>query len=119
MAAGKEQIQGMKAVSLLLLTGALQAGEIEGTVWYDSQGKVAVVDGPASTIKAPEPFVPHWVKEEERREIAARDSVRPPSYSRRSEETWGWSYPVSYCRFTPCVPVRCAPSFRGFSAVIR
>lgn len=51
-----------------MLALPLRAVEVEGTVWYDAEGKVALVEGPAAE-SAPVPFVPEWRK----REIARQE----------------------------------------------
>ena len=106
----------MKALFLLLLAGVLQAGGIEGTVWYDSKGEVAWVEGPASVEKAREPFVPLWVAREARRDRNLRRGYRRSDYWSGSDTVWGGFYPVTRwrsCRFTPAYPrCRAAPSFR-------
>ncbi len=76
---------------MLLLVSA-PAGAIEGTVWYDSKGKVAWVDGPAAVKKAPAPFIPQWVAREERRDEALRGDYRPRGDASYDTPTWGyWS----------------------------
>jgi len=100
---------------LLLLTGFLQAVEIEGTVWYDSKGQIVVVDGPAAEKKAPAPWIPQWVAREARRDKALRGGYRRSrSWSHDIYPVWGWSYAVGYCRPSPC-----ARPFRGVSVIIR
>ena len=108
----------------MLLTGALQATEIEGTVWYDAGGKIAVVDGPAAEKKAPEPFVPKWVAREERRDRALRGEFRHRTHRSRSYDDggWAWSYPAGYYFGTGCSYFRpriypCAST--GLRVVIR
>lgn len=62
------------ALGLVSLSAASVAadGEIDGDVWYDADGEVAWVDGPASEPLAP-PFVPEWRRRElERRSAAGR-----------------------------------------------
>lgn len=73
----------MKALFLgfLLLTSAGMA--VEGTVWYDASGEVAVVEGPAAEPLA-EPFVPEW----RQREIARRE--RQGSYRSSLYDDWRW-----------------------------
>ncbi|WP_367870183.1 hypothetical protein [Luteolibacter sp. Populi] len=114
----------MKAGLLLLLTTALQATEIEGTVWYDAKGKIAVVDGPAAEKKAPEPFVPKWVAREERRDRALRGEFRHRTSRSRSygEGGWAWSYPASYYFGTGggyCRPRTYPFAGTGLRAIIR
>ena len=109
----------MKAGCLLLLTGLLQAGEIDGTVWYDSKGQIVVVDGPAAK-KAPAPWLPQWVAREARRDRALRGGYRRSrSWSNDIYPVWGWSYAVGYRRPTPCLPLPCARPFQGASVIIR
>lgn len=68
-------------VGFILLAGAAWA--VEGTVWYDSSGQVAVVEGPAAK-PLPEPFVPEWRKRElERRE-------RQGAYRSSLYDDWHW-----------------------------
>lgn len=95
MSSLREQIEAMKAGLLLLLAGALQAGEIDGTVWYDSKGKVAWVEGPASKERAREPFVPHWVAYEKRRDRALRGDFRRRSRGSDAYPVWGETYAVA------------------------
>lgn len=113
----------MKAGLFLLLAGALQAGEIEGTVWYDSKGEVAWVEGPASEEKAREPWVPQWVAREARRDRELKGDYRRNGYRADGHAVWGGFYPVTRwrsCRFTPVYPRRCAaPTFRGIGVIIR
>ena len=112
---------------LLLFAGTLQAEEIEGTVWYNSKGEVAVVDGPAAEKKAPEPWLPQWVAREARRDKALRGgsprrgrSWDGDAYAESYGAVWGWSYPVGFYRPSPCLPPPCpAPAFRGVSVIIR
>ncbi|WP_265594710.1 hypothetical protein [Haloferula sp. BvORR071] len=103
----------MKAVIFLLLAGALQATEIEGTVWYNSEGKVAVVDGPATEKRAPHTWQPQWFAREARRDKALRGEFRHRS-SRRTygdgydDYGYGWGY--SYAPyFSTGIGYRCAP----------
>jgi hypothetical protein len=79
----------MKALLPLLLAGSLQAGTIEGTVWYDANGEVAWVDGPAARETRP-PFVPQWVAREERRDRALRGSPRPRGRWTSAWPVWGY-----------------------------
>ena len=97
----------MKAVlGLLLLALPLPAEEEKSTVWYDSGGKVVLVEKPSAAKTAPEPWVPRWVAREERRDRALRGGYRRsrnrdgiyPAWGRG----WSWSYPVRYCRPLPC-----------------
>ncbi len=110
----------MKAVlGLLLLACPLRAEEEKGTVWYDSGGKVVLVEKPSAAKAAPEPWVPQWVAREERRDRALRGGYRRsgcrdgiyPAWG------WGWSFPVRYCR--PCPPPPCARPFSGIRVIIR
>jgi hypothetical protein len=80
----------MKTALFILLLVSSKAGAIEGTVWYDSKGKVAWVDGPAAEKKAPAPFIPQWVAREERRDKALRGDYRPRSNA--SYDWPAWSY---------------------------
>jgi hypothetical protein len=80
----------MKAIFFILLLVSSKAGAIEGTVWYDSKGKVAWVDGPAAEKKAAAPFIPQWVEREERRDRALRGDHRPRSNT--SYDWPAWSY---------------------------
>jgi hypothetical protein len=102
----------MKCVILILLAGSLPADSIEGTVWYDSKGKVAWVDGPAAEKKAAEPFVPQWIAREERRDRALRGGYRPHGRASSGWPAWGyWSGVRPYDRSvaTP-LPCRAFPS---------
>lgn len=106
-------------VGFILL--AVSAWAVEGTVWYDSSGQVAAVEGPAAK-PLPEPFVPEWRKRElERRE-------RQGAYRSSLYNDWhrrGYrGYHSSYCRhhggwyggyYGCCQPVPC----RGFRGPLR
>jgi hypothetical protein len=88
----------MKTALFILLLVSAQAGDVDGTVWYDAKGKVAWVDGPAAEKKAPAPFVPQWVAREERRDRALRGDYRPRG---RGADTWpvwdlGYGYGYGY-----------------------
>jgi hypothetical protein len=107
----------MKAAILLLVLGTLQAAEPESTVWYDSKGKVVLVETPAE--KPPEPFIPQWVaREEERRDRALKGDTRHRRSRAGPSSPWGWSYPV--VGFGYCTPrhYRCFPS-GGVRVIIR
>ena len=106
----------MKAGYLLVLTGALQAAEPEPTVWFDSKGKVALVEAPAA--KAREPFIPQWVAREERRDQALKGGTRHRRSRAWFSSSWGWSCPVY--GFGYCTPryYRCFPSV-GVRVIIR
>lgn len=82
---------------MLLLVSA-HAGEVEGTVWYDSKGEVAWVDGPAAEKKAPAPFIPQWVAREERRDRALRGDYRPRGRDADAWPVWdsGYGYTGAY-----------------------
>ncbi len=41
----------------------LRGGELEGTPWYDSEGRLVLVEGPAAEA-APQVFVPEWRQRE-------------------------------------------------------
>lgn len=41
----------------------LWGGELEGTPWYDSEGRLVLVEGPAAEA-APQAFVPEWRQRE-------------------------------------------------------
>ena len=106
----------MKAVIFLLLAGALQATEIEGTVWYNAEGKVAIVDGPAAEKRAPQSWQPQWVAREARRDKALRGEFRHRS-SRRYYGSgyddygygYGWGYSYAPYFYSTGVSYRCAP----------
>ncbi len=85
------------------MTGVLQAGGIEGTIWYDAKGEVAWVEGPAAEKQAREPFVPHWVRAEQRRDRGRRPEFR--AYRRYDDTLWTTGYAAGYRR-----PVRCWPA---------
>ena len=80
----------MKASFFILLFASTHAGAIEGTVWYDSKGKVAWVDGPAAVKKVSAPFIPQWVAREGHRDRALRGDYRPRSNA--SYDWPAWSY---------------------------
>lgn len=75
----------MKIVPVFLLAWSLATAsdEIEGEVWYDAQGKVAYVEGPAAA-KSEERFVPAWERRESQRsESRAR-------FHRGTDFRWRW-----------------------------
>lgn len=88
----------MKTALFMLLLVSAHAGEVEGTVWYDSKGKVAWVDGLAAEKKAPAPFIPQWVAREERRDRALRGDYRPRGRGADSWPVWdsGYGYSGGY-----------------------
>mgnify|MGYP000300740558 CR=1 FL=1 len=87
----------MKAMVLgAALVLPLAAEEVEGTVWYDANGEVALVEGPAAE-PAPRPFVPEWRKRELEREARRRDPLRWQERDRHWDRGWyggysGWGY---------------------------
>ncbi|MBK1828938.1 hypothetical protein [Haloferula rosea] len=114
----------MKNLIGVLLAVLPCAAALEGTVWYDSEGEVAVVEGAAAS-PTPEPFVPEWRKRElERRERQGvnQRSIYDDWHSRgyygyrrdyRTYGGWGYCRPIRrtrYCgsyrstsgRFTAC-----------------
>lgn len=122
----------MKAVACLFFAASclMAAEEIDGDVWYDADGKVAFVEGPAAESPA-RPFVPAW----ERR---ARDQGEGRfefryDHRQRQRRSWygshgwhgGWyGYPGwSVCR--PAYPTPYRPGFSihyprwGASIIIR
>ncbi|MCU0796847.1 MAG: hypothetical protein MUF31_13040 [Akkermansiaceae bacterium] len=113
-------------VALLFLLTLLPALGIEGTVWYDSKGKVAWVDGPAAD-KTPETFVPEW----RRREIERRERMNQPGGSRYQGpyspwnsgygNRWGWSiHPASFLPYRSWNPYpRPCVTRPGVSIIIR
>jgi hypothetical protein len=106
----------MKAgILFFLTTAALPAAEPEKTVWYDSKGKVVLVEEVGA--KAPKPFVPQWVAREERRDRALKGGTRH-RWSRTRSSAWGWAYPVY--GFHCAVPgyYRCFPA-SGVRVIIR
>ena len=107
----------MKAGIVVLAVGVLQATEPEPAIWYDSKGKVALIEAvPAAPPR--EPFVPQWVAREERRDRALKGEFR----HRRSRtwSSWGWGYPSFRVRYR--TPVhhhhRCSPA-GGIRVIIR
>lgn len=102
-------------IFFLLATAAVQAGEPGKTVWYDSTGKVALIE--ASPKRAPEPFVPLWVAREERRDRALKGGVRHHR-NRTWSSSWGWGYPVYGFRYATPTYYRCVPS-AGIRVIIR
>lgn len=106
----------MKAgIFFFLAVAALPAVEPEKTVWYDSKGKVVLIEEPAA--KAPEPFVPQWVAREERRDRALKGGFR-----HRRSRGWsscpGWSYPLSGFHCAMPRYYRCFPA-SGVRVIIR
>lgn len=96
---------------------AVESGE---TVWYDSKGRVAMVESPAAEKKAPAPWVPQWVAREERRDKALRGGYRRSrSFWNGAYSTWDWGYPAFYCRPLPCAPIPCHRPFSGVRVIIR
>lgn len=94
------QFDPMKALLFSALLLPLPAEEIEGTVWYDAQGRVVLVEGPAAE-PAPKPFVPGWKKAELAREQRRKDPLRwqrPDRFHRAAwysaaspgYRAWGW-----------------------------
>lgn len=88
----------MKTALFMFLLVSAHAGEVEGTVWYDSKGEVAWVDGPAAEKKAPAPFIPQWVAREERRDRALRGDYRPRGRGADAWPVWdsGYGYSGGY-----------------------
>lgn len=86
----------MKTALFMLLLVSAHAGEVEGTVWYDSKGKVAWVDGPAAEKKAAAPFIPQWVAREERRDRALRGDYRPRGRGADVWPVWNSGYGYGY-----------------------
>ena len=89
-----------------LAAAALPAAEREKTVWYDSKGKVVLIE--ELVAEAREPFVPQWVAREERRDRALKGAFRHRR-SRAWSSPWGLAYPVYgfHCgspRFYRCFP---------------
>jgi hypothetical protein len=113
----------MKSAALLLFALAVPAlaGKIEGTVWYDSKGRVAWVEGPAARKEpAREPFVPRWIAYEKRRDRALRGGFTRSG----GRHHWcgasggGWGGAVVF-RSWRATAVRCAPAFRGVRVIVR
>lgn len=98
-------VSKMKTLFVLLLAMVPWAAALEGTVWYDSKGEVAVVEGAASQ-PIPEPFVPGWRKRElarQDRQGSYRSSIYDDWHSRgsygyrtgsRSYGGWGYCRPI-------------------------
>lgn len=83
----------MKAVLLLLLSAAaLQAGEIEGTKWYNHEGKLVMVDGPAAATKKPDRWRPQWAIDDERRAEALRGKFRHRRSRYGGYDDYGYGY---------------------------
>lgn len=108
----------MKLFAGLLMSVCLVAGgeeSLDGEVWYDAEGKVAYVEGPAAK-PAPRRFIPEW----ERRERERAERPRTRRSVSRSHHGWygyrGWSV------VRPCVPrvVRpwCVRPHHGGSVII-
>ena len=105
------------------MAGLAPARDIEGTVWYDSQGKVAWVEGPAAQ-KKPEPFVPHWVAYEQRRDRALRGGFRRHSRHGDAWPAWGgaWYGGTGFRSRVVCHPrpaFRCVRPYGGVRVIIR
>jgi hypothetical protein len=117
----------MKAALFMLLIVSAHAGEVDGTVWYDSKGKVAWVDGPAAEKKSPAPFIPQWVAREERRDRALRGDYRPRGRGADVWPTWGYGYSSGYishggyrsCRSYPSSSFRVTQPYCGLRVIIR
>ena len=76
----------MKVLCSFILALPLVAAEPEGTAWYDSEGKLVLVES-ADAEPAEEPFVAEWRKREiERRERYSGD------WSSEMWPVWGGSY---------------------------
>ncbi len=103
---------------LLGLVPVIAEDEIEGEVWYDSEGKVAFVDGPLAG-DAKKRFVPAWERraKEERPYFEFRYHHR---YHRGWYGTPGWSVcrPVVTRPFRPWHPCP-GPRWRGPVIIIR
>ncbi|QJE96169.1 hypothetical protein [Luteolibacter luteus] len=107
---------------LPLMAGLISAEESTDTVWYDSKGRVVVVESAAEAKKAAAPWLPQWVAREERRDKALRGDGRRRSRSSWDGavySTWDWGYPAFYCRPSPCVLVPCSRPFSGVRVIIR
>ena len=104
---------------LLLLTSPLPAGEpaLEGEVWYDAEGEVAYVEGPAAAPVRGR-FVPGWETREKER-AARRDDFR---IDHRAPRRW-YGYPGWSVWRAPCLPPVWRPCVRvggsGVSIILR
>lgn len=113
----------MKKALFILLVASAHAAEVDGTVWYDSKGKVAWVDGPAAEKKDPAPFVPQWVAREERRDRALRGDYRPRGRGADVWPAWGYGYGYSSgyrsCRSYPSSSFHVTRPSCGLRVIIR
>ena len=124
----------MKAFSCFFLATSwlMAAEEIDGDVWYDAEGKVAFVEGPAAEPPV-EPFVPAWERRARDRAQGQGDFEFRYHHRYRHRRSWygnhgwygGWyGYPGwSVCR--PGYPTPYRPGFSihypkwGASVIIR
>ncbi|MEM1084410.1 MAG: hypothetical protein AAGI48_09815 [Verrucomicrobiota bacterium] len=88
----------MKSWCLLLFALPLLAAEPEGTAWYDAEGKLVLVEGPAA-----EPAEQPFIAESQRRDWERRERMNGRNWRDRQGydwPAWGTSYPVrrSYYR---------------------
>lgn len=95
-----------------LLIGAAVA-EPEGVLWYDSEGKLALVES-KETAAASRPFIPEWRQRELQRDSNV-SSLRSWGTRNRVSYRRSLSWPVagSYYR-GGFVPVRFSPRTYGF-----
>jgi len=120
----------MKALWIVIgLALPLAAAEIEGDAWYDAQGELVRVDGPAAE-SAPRPFVPEWKQREWARLERQRGFQWDGGYF-GSYRDWGYRFhggyrlygPRVYRSYAPCgyrvVRSYRAPVRRGVSVIIR
>lgn len=96
---------GMRILWLIVMLTPLLAEEreLEGEVWYDADGNVVLVEGPAAE-PLEEPFVPEWRK----REIARRERAYhvSPGWSRHRGWDDGWSYGYGHAGYGHSFPHR-------------
>ncbi|MFC7336444.1 hypothetical protein ACFQY0_04580 [Haloferula chungangensis] len=83
----------MKVLWMLVFALPLMAEEVDETTWYDSEGKVVLVEGP-DAVPTEQPFVAEWRK----REIERRDRMNyrntDPFYDGIGDwgsRSWGWT----------------------------
>ncbi|MGB6221327.1 hypothetical protein [Haloferula sp.] len=118
----------MKALWILILAIPLMAAEPGETEWYDSEGKLVLVEGP-DAVPAEVPFVAEW----RQREIDRRARYQG-EWSSEIWPVWGgngyprrWNYPYRYGRNFGFYPKTrfyggyfrsCPTPYRGGASVI-
>jgi hypothetical protein len=95
------------ALGLVSLTAGSAAADegVEGDVWYDADGEIAWIDGPAAE-PLPPPFVPEW----RRREYERRSAAGRADWSDSRE--WRNTHRFQYFRALPDYGFRHRPHLR-------